>query len=206
MADPRARLSEGLKNLGAPPTRQTVPPPPPRPTPEPEPQPDPADTAPAPDDATTEPNGGGEAKPKPKTRRAPRPKPNAESGDDDLIGRPMGNKRSVVVYLPVSVRETLDERTADEGTTKGIIIMRTLRESHAELAKSAAAQAAPDPNSPFPPERPSRTRTDEKKVPTTFTVFPDEAVALAQVARDLTDGNVSALVTDALELRLSRSS
>lgn len=201
MADPRSRLSDGLKNLTAtpPPRTQAMPPPPPRATPKVEPE------AGTPKSEGLAQRSGGEAPPEPaaKPRRIPRTNAKDAPVDDDIIGRPLGNKRSVVVYLPLSVRDSLDKRVADEGTTKGIVIMRTLRESHAELTKRAAAHTAPtDSNSPFPPERPARPRNDEKKVPTTFTLFPDEAVALTQVARDLTDGNVSALVTDALQTQL----
>lgn len=217
MADPRARLSEGLKSLtSTPPPKRAVPPPPQRPEPQPSDSGRPSPTTPDPPVEETPPEistsraGGGEVAPtgaRSKPSRSPRRKATEQTlEDDDIIGRPLGNKRSVVVHLPLSLRETLDKRVEEENTTKGVIIMRTLREAHAELAKRASHHPSdPTPSSPFPAERPVRPRTNEKKVATTFTVFPDEAVALTQVARDLTDGNVSALVSDALELRLSPS-
>jgi hypothetical protein len=106
----------------------------------------------------------------------------------------------MVAHLPARVRDALDQEVAREHTTKGVVIMRALREGHEQLAKRAGTQTAPA-GGPFPPERRVRRRLAvPHRVPTTYTIWPDECDALQHVA-DKLDLNLSELVTDALALR-----
>jgi hypothetical protein len=121
-------------------------------------------------------------------------------GTGDLPGRSVGNKRSLVAHLPAEVRDALDQDVAQEHTTKGVVIMRALREGHDQLAKRAGTRTAPA-TGPFPPERRVRRRLAvPHRVPTTYTLWPDECEALQHVA-DKLDPNRSELVTDAFALR-----
>jgi hypothetical protein len=111
----------------------------------------------------------------------------------------VGNKRTLVAQLPARVREALDAEVAQLQTTKGVVIMRALRDQHHRLTSPAELRTEPD--GPFPPERPlGRRRTVTHRVPTTYTVWPDECDAIVQVAKQL-GVNLSQLVTDALILR-----
>jgi hypothetical protein len=77
--------------------------------------------------------------------------------------------------------------------------MRALRDQHHRLA--ATAEPRTKSAGPFPPERPlGRRRAVSHRVPTTYTVWPDECDAIVQVAAQL-GVNLSQLVTDALVLR-----
>jgi hypothetical protein len=111
----------------------------------------------------------------------------------------VGNKRALVAQLPARVREALDAETAQLQTTKGVVIMRALRDQHHRL--SSPPELRTEPDGPFPPERPlGRRRTVTHRVPTTYTVWPDECDAIVHVAKQL-GVNLSQLVTDALVLR-----
>jgi hypothetical protein len=77
--------------------------------------------------------------------------------------------------------------------------MRALREQYDRLA--AQAERPSEPSGPFPPERaPTRRRSVSNRVPTTYTLWPDECDALVEVAEQL-GVNLSQLVTDALSLQ-----
>jgi hypothetical protein len=195
MADPRTRITSSLRGLSAaPPPRRT------RTTSLPA---TPSQSTPTGTDRThSEPVGrttteGPAApleRPEPPTRRrrgrstTPSPK--------KLPGRQVGNKRSLVAHLPAKVRDALDEEVSQLRTTKGIVIMRALREQHHDLSPRAARPASP--TGPFPPERRVRRRQAvPHRVPTTYTLWPDECEALVHVADQL-DLNLSELVTGAL--------
>jgi len=199
MADPRQRITEGLKNMA------TLPPPPARtptklsaaaPTPSTGEHPDPPTAAGGAGPEPDRPKAGQRRRTRERspTKDTPRP-PN-----DKLPGRQVGNKRSLVAHLPARVRDALDQEVAAERTTKGVVIMRALRESHAHLT-AQPSPAAGTPAGPFPPERRVRRRLAvPHRVPTTYTLWPDECEALQHVAENL-DMNLSELVTDALALR-----
>lgn len=204
MADPRERINNGLRALKTPP--------PPRPS-SPEPTAEPAPDSPAPVEAEQPEPAPESPAPQPKsvaTKPAAAPAPRRQSrarqpkaqpvADDELIGRPLGNKRSVVVYVPGPIRERLDEEVEGERATKGLIIMRALREAYPKLSNSAPADDGGGVG-PFPAERHPSRRRGPAKVQTTFTLWPDEVQAVQQVATEITGGNVSALVSDALALR-----
>src|SRR5262249_46678742 len=107
-------------------------------------------------------------------------------------------KRALVAQLPAIVREALDVEVAQSKATKGIVIMRALREQYERLTP---AERVIEPAGPFPTERPpNRRRSVPHRVPTTYTVWPDECDAMLQVADQL-GINLSQLVTDALILR-----
>ncbi len=203
MADPQARAKAGLRGL-------SVPPPPRRAT---IPAPDPTPTAPA--EAETGSRSPTEPAPQPdaaalrkrtsrKTtseRNPPASPTKTEVGDDGLIGRTIGNKRSITVYLTVRTRQALDAEAAETGDSRGVIIMRAMRDGYQALAQELAAQDSRGVG-PFPAERVShRRRGDEPRLATTAILWPDEVAAIQQVATELTSGNVSALVNDALQLR-----
>jgi hypothetical protein len=77
--------------------------------------------------------------------------------------------------------------------------MRALRDHHHNLPPRTTRPATA--TGPFPPERRVRRRLAvPHRVPTTYTLWPDECEALVQVA-DRLDVNLSELVTDALMLR-----
>jgi hypothetical protein len=96
-------------------------------------------------------------------------------------------------------RDALDVEVEQLGTTKGIVIMRALREQHGSFPSRPVGPV--DATGPFPPERRvRRRRTVPHRVPTTYTLWPDECEALVQVANQ-PDLNLSELVTDALMLR-----
>jgi hypothetical protein len=106
----------------------------------------------------------------------------------------------MVAHLPAHVRDALDQEVAEERATKGVVIMRALREGHDQLAQRAVSQTAPA-TGPFPAERRVRRRLAvAHRIPTTYTIWPDECEALQQVA-DTFDRNLSELVTEALSLR-----
>lgn len=74
--------------------------------------------------------------------------------------------------------------------------MRALREQHHDL--SPRAERPPVPTGPFPPERRVRRRQAvPRRIPTTYTLWPDECEALVHVADQL-DLNLSELITGAL--------
>jgi hypothetical protein len=201
MADPRARITSGLRGLSAAP-----PPRPPR-TKNPAAGTARADRAAPPgadrggDSNLHDSTGADPATPPtdavPPTRR--RRARSAASSSDNLPGRAVGNKRSLVAHLPAKVRDTLDAEVEQLRTTKGIVIMRALRDHHHNLRPRTARSARA--TGPFPPERRVRRRlTVPHCVPTTYTLWLDECEALVQVA-DRLDVNLSELVTDALLLR-----
>ena len=199
MADPRTRITSGLRGLSAaPPPRATR-------TKNPTSEPARADRAPADteredsergDDTGADPAAPSKnAEPPTRRRRARSP----ASSSDNLPGRLVGNKRSLVAHLPAKVRDTLDAEVEQLRTTKGIVIMRALRDHHHNLRPRTARSARA--TGPFPPERRVRRRlTVPHCVPTTYTLWLDECEALVQVA-DRLDVNLSELVTDALMLR-----
>jgi hypothetical protein len=77
--------------------------------------------------------------------------------------------------------------------------MRALREQYDRLTPQAERPS--EPSGPFPPERPpTRRRAVSNRVPTTYTLWPDECDAIVQVADQL-GVNLSQLITDALSLR-----
>jgi hypothetical protein len=77
--------------------------------------------------------------------------------------------------------------------------MRALRDQHHRL--TSPAELRTEPSGPFPPERPlGRRRTVSHRVPTSYTVWPDEFDAIVHVAKQL-GVNLLQLVTDALILR-----
>jgi hypothetical protein len=132
---------------------------------------------------------------KPARRGAPSTPPSS----DHLPGRQVGNKRSLVAHLPAKARDALDAEVEQLGTTKGIVIMRALREQHESFPPPPVHSA--EDTGPFPAERRvRRRRTVPHRVPTTYTLWPDECEALVRVA-DRLDVNLSELVTDALVLR-----
>src|SRR5918995_273237 len=197
MADPRTRITSGLRGLSAAP--------PPRPTRTGNPpvistRAAPADAErgdPERDDVTGADPAAPSTHAEPPTRR--RRTRSTASSSDNLPGRLVGNKRSLVAHLPARVRDALDAEVERLRTTKGIVIMRALRDQHDRLE--------PQPTRPaqtagaFPPERRvRRRRTVPHRVPTTYTLWPDECEALVQVA-DRLDVNLSELVTDALIVR-----
>ena len=197
MADPRTRITSGLRGLSvAPPPRAT----PTTSSPAVPTRPAPAVT----DRGGSEQSGNtddGPASPSKHAERTTRRRRarSTASPPDGLPGRPVGNKRSLVAHLPARVRDALDAEVERLRTTKGIVIMRALRDQHDRLE--------PQPTRPaqtagaFPPERRvRRRRTVPHRVPTTYTLWPDECEALVQVA-DRLDVNLSELVTDALIVR-----
>jgi hypothetical protein len=198
MADPRQRITEGLKNMALPPPPARTPTTPPA-----------AATPPATGEHPDLPTSAGGTGPEPDRPKAGQRRPTRERSpakdtarptNDKLPGRQVGNKRSLVAHLPARVRDALDQEVAADRTTKGVLIMRALREGHARLTDQPGP-AAGTPAGPFPPERRVRRRLAvPHRVPTTYTVWPDECEALQHVAEDL-DMNLSELVTDALALR-----
>ena len=203
MADPRRRITEGLRGLNAPPPPRRAAPAPPTPAgpsaveagEENPPRPTLEEAAAASASIDKESAQAKNSNPRRSRARAPR-----TPGTDDLPGRAVGNKRSLVAHLPARVRDALDHEVAQEHTTKGVVIMRALREGHDQLEKRAGTQTAPV-GAPFPPERRVRRRlVVPHRVPTTYTLWPDECEALQHVAETL-DLNQSELVTEALKLR-----
>jgi hypothetical protein len=200
MADPRARITSGLRGLSA------APPPRPPHTKNSTARTARADRAAPPgaergDSNLHDSRGADPAIPPtnavPPTRR--RRARSTASSSDTLPGRAVGNKRSLVAHLPAKVRDTLDAEVEQLRTTKGIVIMRALRDHHQNVPPRTARSARA--TGPFPPERRVRRRPAvPHRVPTTYTLWPDECEALVQVA-DRLDVNLSELVTDALMLR-----
>jgi hypothetical protein len=194
MADPRTRITSGLRGLSAAP--------PPRAT---RSKGRPAQATPAAAESDgSELNYNTDTKPgapskgaEPATRR--RRARSTASSSDNLPGRLVGNKRSLVAHLPAGVRDALDAEVGQLRTTKGIVIMRALRDQHDNLPPRPIR---PDKaTGPFPPERRvRRRRAVPHRVPTTYTLWPDECEALVEVA-DRLDVNLSELVTHALMLR-----
>ena len=197
MANPRDRANKGLRGLAAPPPPRTAtPPPPPPPTLTPEPRTVAVDepVGESGNNGTPAPSSGTSTR---RPRRATTPKPQDRDG---IPGRPVGNKRALVAHLPASVRDRLDDEVRQLEATKGLVIMRALREHYDDLAKRTISPSTKG-SGPFPTERRVRRRTNvPHRVPTTYTVWPDECEALVQVADEL-DVNLSELVTDALALR-----
>jgi hypothetical protein len=197
MADPRTRITSGLRGLSAAP--------PPRATRTKNPQAMPARTASADTErGDSEPNDNtGDDPAAPSTHAEPasrrRRTRSTASSSDNLPGRLVGNKRSLVAHLPARVRDALDAEVERLRTTKGIVIMRALRDQHHNLSPRSSRPGKV--TGPFPPERRvRRRRAVPHRVPTTYTLWPDECEALVQVA-DRLDVNLSELVTDALILR-----
>jgi hypothetical protein len=144
-------------------------------------------------------NHGPAQEPKPAATSRQRQRRPSTRSSDELPGRNVGNKRALVAQLPATVREALDAEVAQSQATKGIVIMRALREQYDRLTPQAKRR--PEPSGPFPPERPlTRRRTVSNRVPTTYTLWPDECDAIVKAANQL-GVNLSQLVTDALNLR-----
>jgi hypothetical protein len=196
MADPRTRITSGLRGLSAAP--------PPRATRTKNPPAIPTRTAPADTEhGDSEPNDHTSADPAAPSKHAGPPtrrrRARSTTSSPDLPGRLVGNKRSLVAHLPAKVRDTLDAEVEQLRTTKGIVIMRALRDHHHNLPPRTTRPATA--TGPFPPERRVRRRLAvPHRVPTTYTLWPDECAALVEVA-DRLDVNLSELVTDALMLR-----
>src|SRR5919106_2850745 len=203
MADPRRRISEGLRGLNAPPPPRRAPATLPMPTgraavetgEENRQRPRLEDTSAA---GTSTDRKSTRAKTT--TKRPQRGQDQSTRDADGLPGRAVGNKRAMVAHLPAHVRDALDQEVTRERATKGVVIMRALREGHDQLAQRAGSRAAPA-TGPFPAERRVRRRLAvAHRIPTTYTIWPDECEALQQVA-DTFDRNLSELVTAALALR-----
>ena len=194
MADPRSRINSGLRGLSAAPpprpTRTEIPPAVPARTP-------PSGTDGGPSDRTDAVAEAPSNRARPAARR--RRAPSAAPSSDNVPGRPVGNKRSLVAHLPAKARDALDAEVEQLGATKGIVIMRALRKQHESFPPPPVGPG--EAAGPFPLERRvRRRRAVPHRVPTTYTLWPDECEALVRVA-DRLDLNLSELVTDALVLR-----
>lgn len=191
MTDPRARITAGLRGLSAPP--------PPRPATTQAARPDQPNLA---NESLRTGDAHERARsrtPRPTATQTRRQRRTTAPGFDELPGRPVGNKRALVAQLPATVREALDSEVALSRATKGIVIMRALREQYDRLTPQAERPS--EPSGPFPPERPpTRRRAVPNRVPTTYTLWPDECDAIVHVADQL-GVNLSELITDALALR-----